>query len=187
MSNNSNLSKLSDEELLLEHRESGKRSCVRELFNRYLQFIYGVCLNCLKDADEADEAVMQIYNELLYKLSDYEITDFRSWIYRFTKNHCLQTEGQENDAVPADSDDQAAKSGKILDFLESIDDNQSSLLANWLKELPEQQRISINYFFRDKLSYAEIADKVGYTLKHVKSYIQRGKQNLQICLEKSGE
>jgi len=35
--------------------------------------------------------------------------------------------------------------------------------------------------------YKEIADITGFSLHEVKSYIQNGKRNLKICLEKEGE
>ena len=187
MLKNSSLSNLSDEELLLSHKESGKNSFVRELFNRYLALIYGVCLNYLEDADNAEDAVMQIYDNLLFKLDDYEITVFRPWIYDFTKKHCLQLQGKEDHSVVADSDELTAQLDKIIDLFESNDNRQITLLTDCLKELPQPQRISVNYFFKDKLSYAEIADKADYTLKHVKKYIRKGKQNLMICIEKTDE
>jgi RNA polymerase sigma-70 factor (ECF subfamily) len=41
-------------------------------------------------------------------------------------------------------------------------------------------------FFIDKQSYADIADATLSDAKAVKSYIQNGKRNLRICLEKHG-
>jgi len=182
-----NLSRLSDEDVLRMLKESGKTNCVRELYIRYLGLIYGVCLNYLKDADDAENAVKQIFNHLLLKLKDYEITIFRPWIYNFTKNYCLQIQGVENYSATPDYEERNAEFNKITDLFESNDAEQTALLANCLKELSPQQRVSINYFFKDKLSFAEIADKAGYTLKHVKSYIQSAKQNLIICLEKNSK
>jgi len=184
---NTELSKLPDEELLLLHKESGKKNLVRELFNRYLPLIYGVCLNYLKDAENADEAVMQIFNDLLYRLDNYDVTAFRPWIYDFTKNYCLLQQGKENDSVTADTNELAEEFEKIANLYASADEKQTALLANCLKELPQEQRISVNYFFKDKLSYAEIVERADYKLKHVKKYIQKGKQNLLSCIEKADE
>lgn len=184
---NKELSNLPDEELLLLHKDSGKKNLVRELFNRYLPLIYGVCLNYLKDADNADEVVMQIFDDLLYSLDSYDITAFRPWIYDYTKNYCLQQQGKENNFVAIEANALAEEFDKIANLYASNDEKQTALLANCLKELPQQQRTSLNYFFKDKLSYAEIVDKVDYKLRHVKKYIQKGKQNLIICIEKSDE
>ena len=55
-----------------------------------------------------------------------------------------------------------------------------------MEALPEKQRLCIRYFFMDELSYKEIGQTSGFTLKMVKSFIQNGKRNLQLCLERKG-
>jgi len=181
---NTNLSRLSDEDVLRVFKESGKPGCVRELFIRYLMLIYGVCLNYLKDADDAENAVKQIFNNILLKSTDFEATPFRQWIYYYTKSYCLQIQGKENYSITLDSDDRNMEFDRIIALFESDDVNQIALLTNCLKELSPQQRMSINYFFKEKLSFREIADKGGFTLKHVKGYIQSAKQDLINFLEK---
>jgi RNA polymerase sigma-70 factor (ECF subfamily) len=182
--NNNNISKLSDEELLLSHKESGKSSFFIELFNRYLPLLYGVCLKYLKDTDSAQDAVMQLFEILLYKIADYEIDIFRPWIYSVTKNHCMQMLRKETNYITVDIEDNVEKFDKIMHLLEKdTHDEQTMLLMNCINKLPEQQQLSITYFFKNELSYAEIVNKTGYTLKHVKNYIWKGKQNLTLCLE----
>jgi RNA polymerase sigma-70 factor (ECF subfamily) len=41
-------------------------------------------------------------------------------------------------------------------------------------------------FYLNNKCYQEIADTTGFTLNQVKSYIQNGKRNLKIYLEKNG-
>jgi RNA polymerase sigma-70 factor (ECF subfamily) len=60
-------------------------------------------------------------------------------------------------------------------------------LERCLEKLPAAQKQSVNLFYYDEKCYKEIADETGYTLNEVKSYIQNGKRNLKICLEKNGE
>ena len=43
------------------------------------------------------------------------------------------------------------------------------------------------HFFFEEMSYADIAEATGWHLKSVKSYIQNGKRNLKICIEKRTE
>jgi RNA polymerase sigma-70 factor (ECF subfamily) len=50
-----------------------------------------------------------------------------------------------------------------------------------------EQRTCITLFYLQKMSYQEIVDKTGYTLLQVKSYIQNGKRNLRISLQKKME
>jgi RNA polymerase sigma-70 factor (ECF subfamily) len=53
-----------------------------------------------------------------------------------------------------------------------------------LKELNIEQRICIEQFYLQKKSYVDIAGETGYTLMQVKSYIQNGKRNLKMLLQK---
>jgi RNA polymerase sigma-70 factor (ECF subfamily) len=53
-----------------------------------------------------------------------------------------------------------------------------------IQQLNPEQRTCIQLFYLDKKSYQEIADKTGYSLLQVKSYIQNGKRNLKLLLEK---
>lgn len=53
-----------------------------------------------------------------------------------------------------------------------------------LEELQKDQQICLKLFYLEKKSYQEIAEERGYTLLQVKSYIQNGKRNLKILIEK---
>ena len=59
-------------------------------------------------------------------------------------------------------------------------------LENCMEKLPETQRICVRYFFIEEQSYKEIGENSGFSLKSVKSYIQNGKRNLRLCLERKG-
>ena len=67
------ISKLSDEELLTHYAQSGDTEYFGELYNRYIPLLYGLCLKYLQDEDRAQEAVMQLFEDLLPKLGNYEI------------------------------------------------------------------------------------------------------------------
>ncbi len=53
-----------------------------------------------------------------------------------------------------------------------------------ITQLGDEQKLCIRLFFYDDKSYREIATETGFTEKQVKSYLQNGKRNLRILLEK---
>jgi RNA polymerase sigma-70 factor (ECF subfamily) len=53
-----------------------------------------------------------------------------------------------------------------------------------MKELNHGQRQCVTLFYLEKKSYQEISDETGFTLLQVKSFIQNGKRNLKILIEK---
>jgi len=62
------------------------------------------------------------------------------------------------------------------------------VMERCMEKLPEEQRISVQLFYLEEKCYKEVADLTGYEMLKVKSYIQNGKRNLKICIEKnSGE
>jgi DNA-directed RNA polymerase specialized sigma24 family protein len=77
----------------------------------------------------------------------------------------------------------------LADDLHLNDDKEEDLLAleRCKEKLPAPQKVSIQLFFIEEKCYKEIADGTGYTMNEVKSYIQNGKRNLKICLEKNRE
>ena len=155
------------------------------LYNRYIPLVYGLCLKYLQNTDRAEDATMQLFENLLGKVKNYEVKVFRTWLYSVAKNHCFQILRKKDREISLDSGNMVMESDSIM-HLFNEDDNSDRLAAlnKCIERLPEPQRISILKFFMEELSYAEIVDVTGYQLKSVKSYIQNGKRNLKICIEK---
>src|SRR5258708_20339649 len=78
-----------DDELLNNYRTSGDIAVLGELFEKYVPLIFGVCLKYLKDEDASKDAVMGIFEELIEKVKQHEIKQFRSWVYVLSRNYCL--------------------------------------------------------------------------------------------------
>ena len=156
-----NISRLSDEELLIHYTKSGDTEYFGELYNRYIPLLYGLCLKYLHDEDRAQEAVMQLFEDLLPKLR------------------------KENKEIPLDYTVNIMESDEFLHLLseEESSEEQLKALHHCLEKLPEEQRTSITRFFLEEMSYADIVEQNGFTLNNVKSYIQNGKRNLKICIK----
>ena len=66
-------------------------------------------------------------------------------------------------------------------------DHTLDLLELSLKELNPEQQQCVTLFYLEKKSYQEVSDETGFTMLQVKSYIQNGKRNLKILIEKKQE
>ena len=173
-----------DEELLSLYRKTGNAEHFGTLYHRYIPLVYGLCLKYLKHAEKAQDAVMQLYEDLSDRVNQYEIKIFRTWLYTVAKNHCLQVLRKEKHEIHVDFDIQIMESDMIIHlFDERHDEERFEALRKCMEHLPESQRVSISKFFMEEMSYADITDATGYQLKSVKSYIQNGKRNLKTCIE----
>ena len=152
-----------------------------------MPLVYGVALKYLKNVPDAQDAVMQIWEELFEKVLQHDIQVFKAWLYSCVRNYCLMELRRRsgNNFVGLDE--------KFMEFCDDFNleysretDRQEKALQECMEALPEKQRLCIRYFFMDELSYKEIGQTSGFTLKMVKSFIQNGKRNLQLCLERKG-
>jgi RNA polymerase sigma-70 factor (ECF subfamily) len=132
---------------------------------------------------------MQLFEELIPKVLKQDIQTFRTWLYTVARNHCMQILREKERAMYVEFQSDFMESDDILYLLDEEEDNSERIqaLQYCMEKLPEQQRRSIVHFFNDGLSYADIVDATGYPLTKVKSYIQNGKRNLKMCVEKACE
>ena len=156
-----------------------------------MHLIYGSCLKYLKNEEKSKDAVMEIYELLTKALLKHEVEHFKSWLYRVTYNHCMQ--------ILRDEKRQSKKANNFkqdsITLMESSEDQHLSIekeellihLEDCVKELKEFQKNCIERFYLQEQCYNEIVDQTGYALKKVKSYIQNGKRNLMICLNKKND
>lgn len=179
---------LSDEQLLADYvGGSGGSRSLGILYERYMPMVYGVCVKILKDSGKAEDAVMAIYEELVRKVKDHQIESFRGWLYVLARNYCLM-EWRKAQRKPTDH--HAPEDMVRYDAVEPVFEYElpqgSNSLERCLAELVERQRTCVQWFYYEDKSYKEIADMMAEDLGKVRSYIQNGKRNLRLCMEKNG-
>lgn len=142
----------------------------------------------LKNEDEAKDSVQQIFLKAITELHKYKVDYFKSWIYMVAKNHCLMKLRDSPGKFTADLTESMAgviteeETEQKLQHLEK--DRTLELMNMALEELNEAQKRCLTLFYLEKKSYQEIADSTGFSILKVKSYIQNGKRNLRISLDK---
>ena len=178
-------SQWSDEELLQQFIQTANQEILGQLYSRYMPMVYGLCLKYLQQVEDAEDAVIDIYEELFRKIHHYQIDSFRTWLYSVAKNHCLQLLRKEKNMTFEEIDTADMESDAFEHLIDVADDTEKEeALTYCLTTLAEEQRQCIVHFFFDDFSYADIVEKTGYALNKVKSYIQNGKRNLKICILK---
>lgn len=180
-----------DAEYVARYRATGDLVVLGELYERHMELVYAVCFNYLRNEDEAKDAVMQLFEQLVTDLRRYEVTQFRTWLHTVARNYCLmelrrrQAHPQSSLSIPVTTDaDQAS-----LQLMEGMADTDGTDLEEnltrleaCLQTLPTEQRICLSLFYLEQRSYAEVAQQTGYDLKQVKSYLQNGRRMLKICM-----
>jgi RNA polymerase sigma-70 factor (ECF subfamily) len=58
-------------------------------------------------------------------------------------------------------------------------------LEKCIETLGDEQKQCVKLFYLQEKCYKEITESTGFDMNKVKSYIQNGKRNLKICMEKN--
>lgn len=178
----------SDADLLAVYRQSGDLSVLGTLYNRYMALVFGVCLTYFKDEEQSKDAVMQIFEELVQKLKIHQVQNFKSWLHVLTRNHCLMALRKSAKHHVVSLDDTIVESDDFVHLdIDEAKESQLTVMEKCMESLPEEQRKSVDLFYLQEKCYKEVAEMTGYELSKVKSYIQNGKRNLKICIEKNSE
>lgn len=176
---------MTEKEMLAQYRLSGDMELLGNLYSPYMSLVYGLCYKYLQDMGRSQDAVMNIFEELVVKLRRHEVENFKSWLYRLAKNHCLMELRKTKKNIHIDIEDNMYESEQMLNSLENVGVSESTFgqLSDCLDQLNEKQQQAIRLFHLEKKCYQEIVQLTGYDIKKVKSYIQNGRRNLKLCLE----
>lgn len=182
----------SDAQLISEFSSTGDLEILGELYSGYLHLVYGVCLKYLKNREESQDAVMQIFEKLITDLPKQKIDNFRNWLHVVTRNFCLMKlradKSQELKLREWSSDPgNFMENGSDLHPIDRDDIKTDEALADCIEKLKDEQKECIRQFYYENRSYSEIASNLGFDEKKVKSYLQNGKRNLKLCLEEKNE
>ncbi len=176
---------LTDKELVALYKESEDLSVLGELYQRYMELVFGVCLKYFKEPERAKDAVMQVFEELVTKLKKHEVDNFRGWLHQVAKNHCLMQL-------------RTPKNLKTVEFKTDLVQNEENVHLNGVLEkeenfkkleycigtLTNEQQEAIRLFYLEEKCYNEIVEITGQEWNQVRSFIQNGRRNLKICMEK---
>lgn len=193
---------LTDEAIVANFRQTKDPAYFTTLVRRYEHRIYNAAFRILGDAEEAHEVVQDTCIKLHQNLNTFKLhSSFAAWLFRIAHNTCLdklrarqrrrlfsflsfdpQSSSEESieeaSAVVRQAADPGLNPADKLDLSE-----QGSMVAQSLKQLPENQRTVVVLHDIEGLSYQEIAEIVGASMGTVRSRLHYGRLKLRELLE----
>ena len=172
-----------DEYELVDGCSEGSPSAQRELYNRFSQKMFGVCLRYAKDTDEAQDILQDGFVKVFQKINLFKKEgSLEGWIRRIMVNTAL-------DQIRKNKKDQLNVSMDKVDFMISDSDHiVESLMAEDLLKilqlLPIGYRTVFNMFAVEGYSHKEIAEQMGISENTSKSQYSRAKSAMKKLLEK---
>ena len=178
-------SPLTDNELVDLYKKSTGLDALGELYQRYMELVYGVCLKYFKDSEKAKDAVMQIFEELVVKVKKHEVENFKGWLYQVAKNYCLMQLRSPRNLKTVEMNPAIMQNEENV-HLNGVLEREENLekLEHCLDTLQQEQKQVIELFYLQGKCYNEIVESTGHEWNQVRSLVQNGRRNLKICMEK---
>lgn len=178
-------SSLPDEELLRLYQTTAQVKVLGQLYERYMDMVYGVCLKYLQDTESAKDSVLQIFEELVTKLKKYEVQNFKSWLYQLAKNYCLMQLRANKKFSKLNVDVALMQNSDPVHLNGALEKEENfKFLDDCLAQLNTNQRQIVELFYLQGKSYKEIASLNGFDINTIRSYLQNGRRNLKLCMDK---
>ena len=179
-----------DEELIALYKKTQDNRLIGILFDRYIHLVYASCMKYFKDAEDAQDAAMEIFEDLPEKLLKHEIEYFKGWLYTTSRNHCLMSIRKTKPVdrmEKIENFSQLSVENESILHLDNAGEENNELVIKCLAELKHEQKVCVELMYLKGKSYKDIADETGFGLKNVKSFIQNGKRNLRLMMEQYNE
>ncbi len=178
---------LSDNELMLKVKE-GDISAFEEIYRRYSRYVINFAYRMLNDRNSAEEVMQEVFVKVYIQAKRYRPeAKFSTYLFRIATNHCLNYIRDEHLSLK----------GNISEFNEqnvprfyqergpeeeAWQNERKRILLEALSELPENQRSAMVLLTYNDMSYEEIAQVIGCSVKAVKSLLHRARETLRVKL-----
>lgn len=174
---------LSEQEIIGAIR-AGNERIFEETFRKYYQSLCNYANSILKEMDEAEEVVQNLFLSIWEKRSELEISiSLKSYLYRAVHNHCLnrikhlkvREEYQQYAVNFYDASYESVSQTVMKNELETK-------IEEAIKKLPEQCRLIFQMSRFEELKYHEIAEQLELSPKTVENQIGKALKILRIEL-----
>ncbi|HET7229967.1 MAG TPA: sigma-70 family RNA polymerase sigma factor [Longimicrobium sp.] len=191
-----NATSLTDHDLVVR-AQNGSDQAYRELLGRYQRPVFSLIYRMVRDREQAEDLAQETFVRVFNNIDRYDPAyKFSSWIFKIATNLTIDwIRRKEVPTVSIDGSRYATSNDDIeasTITVESGDENPEELLES--RELGSQIEVAIGKLrpeYRqaivlrhiDDLPYEDIAQIMALPLGTVKTYIHRGRKELQDMLQ----
>jgi RNA polymerase sigma-70 factor (ECF subfamily) len=177
-----------DCETLLERISTGDAQALSDLFRRYARLVHRVGHRILRDAEEAEELVQEVFLYIHRKsnLFDKEKSSARSWIFQIAytqallRRRKLKARGFYSSGVvdrALEADPRTMSGARYDQTVEGLFGRNA--WKEILEDLTADQRETLRLHFFEGYTFAEIAEKLGQSFANVRNHHYRGLEKLR--------
>jgi RNA polymerase sigma-70 factor (ECF subfamily) len=166
------------DQLLMERVRSNDQMAMAEVFDRYGGLVYSVALRVLKEPDQAEDVMQEIFFQLWKGSGSYTETrgSLGAWLAVVARNRAIDSLRRKK---PTDSVDEVVLPAKTDLSSETERNLMIEKVRAVMTGLPLEQQKLVQLAFFEGMSHTEIAAKTGDALGTVKTRIRSALTSLR--------
>ncbi|HUI09961.1 MAG TPA: RNA polymerase sigma factor [Bacteroidota bacterium] len=167
-------------------RDANGEAGFRAIFREFAPRIYQQAFRVLGDADEAAEAVQEVFLKVHRSLDRFRgDSSLATWIYRITFNTLASyRRARRSQQLPvAGANEAMSLQDDECDVAAAYERKEShEQLARCIARLSPREAVAITLFYMDGFDYKEIASVMGTSVGSVGLLLHRGREHLHVLL-----
>lgn len=186
------------EKYLLKRSKDGDIQAFEQLIENYQTKVFNIALRIIGNYDDANDLAQEVFLRVYKSIKSFKgESSFSTWIYKITKNVCLdEIRKRRNKNVISLDEEIKLNSGEVTRQVESSDDTpdvalekseMKDLINKAISELSDEHRVVIVLRDIQGFSYEEIAKIIDCPEGTVKSRINRARKALKKILKSKRE
>ena len=162
---------------LVVRTQKGDKKAFKELLIRYQSIVYGFAFSILQDTHEAEDISQEVFLKLFRSACSYHsYTNLRTFLLYITRNLCidhLRKKRPEN--MPEPPEPVCTRTP----YSHLCASELKKKIENVIRSLPENQRTAIYLRHVQGMSYKEISQTMGLTVRAVESLLSRARRSFR--------
>jgi RNA polymerase sigma-70 factor, ECF subfamily len=178
-----------DDYALMRAITAGDAAAFKTFYARHSAAVYTLCLRMLRDAQEAEQLLTDVFFEIWTSRGRYDETRSNplTYLMRITRSRAIDKLRRKGPVSGVSLDPGSGIDVAIDDAPSTVAEADESriIVANALRILDVEQRRVIECSYYEGLSHAQIATKLNKPLGTVKSCMRQGLVRLRELLSRS--
>lgn len=162
---------------LIDLIKEGDKEALREIYSRFSQAVYNLAFRMLRDREDAEEVVQEIFLQVWNKAQTYERGRgaVSTWIINIARSRSidkLRTLGYRDRNTELDEE----KLNSNTDFSRILEDREekNNVIFQALSSLPENQRAVIELVYFEGFTHVEAAELLKEPVGTIKTRLRLG-------------
>jgi RNA polymerase sigma-70 factor, ECF subfamily len=176
-----------DEALVAAFQKTGNDAYFEVLFARYYPLVYGYCLGLTASREDSKDLTLVVFTKVYDQLARQDIQSFDRWLFTLARNESLSLMrsarrnalAQKKWSETQKSDAKFMENAVFRRLVYEQELEKDRLYQEGLQTLSPEQRLCLELFIHDTLSYREIAEQTQLSLEQVKSHLQNARRKLK--------